>query len=177
MEPWGTCGLFMNIDKLITLLEKGCEIQSGCGRVGIITDDVVYKIPVNINGALQCKDELRKYFKERRNRKYLAKILDCSCGIITMERLWNTVVKRKGVVTPEIFDTINLYERIQIGEDKQGNLKLYDYADTRLYGDKYGSFRDYTRQDLIDYLKYINTNNIALSNLLLEDYLKEKRNG
>ena len=165
------------VSRIIALLEKGCEVQSGCGRCGVISEDVVHKIPVNINGVLQCKDEIRKYFKERNNRKYFAKILDCSCGIVTMERLQNTVVKRKGVETPKIFDTINLYERIQIGEDLQGNLKLYDYADTRLYGDKYGSFRDYTREDLIEYLKHLQSSGKTVTDLLLEDYLKEKRNG
>ena len=110
------------------------KIRIGTNRFVIILKNYVLKIPISFRGLL-ANDMEYNYSIER---DYVAKTSKRWYGL-KQERLFNTQTFIQGTTEEELPDCLKylykykLTNRIQIGRNKQGQWKFFDYEDIKYY--------------------------------------------
>lgn len=112
--------------------------QIGCGctrRVYAIDDSTVLKVAFNDSGKAQSLRE-NELYKQDEYKPYLAGIIayNENKGEITMERLYDCCYMRKDNKVVQEYFPSKLIEKtrsnvIQVGYDKKGKLKIFDYGE------------------------------------------------
>ena len=109
------------------------KITHGTNRIVILTKNFAYKFPIGLRGIKANKNE---YENSIRRKGFVARTEKHWYGL-KQERLYNLVVYRykaeKSELKPEHQHLYNLHleNRIQIGQDKSGCWKFYDYEEIK----------------------------------------------
>ena len=108
-------------------------VKHGTNRLVIIGKDFVYKIPFRIRGIRANRIE---YINSLKRAGYVA-LTEKHWWGLKQERLFNTVCYKQGTTRKELAEEhkhlykLKLTNRIQIGQDKHGVWKFYDYEDVK----------------------------------------------
>lgn len=109
------------------------KITHGTNRIVILTKNYAYKLPIFLRGIRANKNEYENYIKRQ---PFVAKTEKHWYGL-KQERLYNLKVYKykaeKSELLPEHQHLYNLHleSRIQIGQDKHGAWKFYDYEEIK----------------------------------------------
>ena len=110
-------------------------IKHGTNRLVILTKHFAYKIPLGLRGIKANRNE---YENSMKRKGYVANTEKHWWGL-KQERLFNTVCYKQGTTENELANEhkhlfkLKLTNRIQIGQDKFGCWKFYDYEDVKYY--------------------------------------------
>ena len=112
------------------------KIKFGTNRIVFVTKNFVYKFPILFRGLCANKQEYSNYLTQ-------ADIVSCTeykiCGILKQERLYNLKTFPRNCTKKDIpaeFKHLWKYKlnnRFQVGQDKNGKWKFFDYEDVKFY--------------------------------------------
>lgn len=110
------------------------HIKVSSNRIVVIVKSFVIKIPIFIRGVLANYIEYQNYIK---HSDIVAKT-EFHYLYNKQERLYNTIefpLVEKNKVPEEIKHLVpyRIYNRIQVGQDKKGVWKFFDYEDTKFF--------------------------------------------
>ena len=113
------------------------RIKAGTNRLVFVFDDLVFKIPYRTRGLRANQQE----YENALNNQYVSKTY--KLGFINIqERLSDIVVlplDTKEENVPAEFKELwkhKLNNRFQVGKDKSGKYKFFDYEDVKFYESK-----------------------------------------
>lgn len=112
------------------------KIKKGTNRLAIILKTKVIKIPLGTIGLFQNRQEYINYSRSK-NKNLIADTKLYKNKIIVQERLFNTEIYPLTIKSCELPDyaiplfNIRLISRLQIGQDKNNNWKIFDYEDVK----------------------------------------------
>lgn len=129
----------------------------GCGcarRVYKLNDNSVIKVPYNEYGVRQAEEEYEVY-QVKKYQPYLAEIFDYnrSTGEITMELLEDCgfLLKQKAIqdnIFPSYILNLIDSEVLQVGIDRSGNIKIFDYASGHVPSEMAKSYSTEMKEEL-----------------------------
>ena len=111
------------------------QIRKGTNRIVLVFKNHVIKIGIGRRGYLANYIEWVNYL----NNKEIVAETKFKCGILKQERLFNIQRFLYDATIDEIPQEIKhlykycLHSRMQVGQDKNGKWKYYDYEDTKYY--------------------------------------------
>ena len=111
------------------------KITHGTCRLVILTKNYAYKLPIGLRGIKANRSEYKNFL----NCQHLVAKTEKRWWGLKQERLYNTVCYKQGTTKQELAEEhqelydFKLTNRIQIGQDKFGVWKFFDYEDVKFY--------------------------------------------
>ncbi len=112
------------------------KIKFGTNRIVFITKNFVYKFPILFRGLCANKQEYSNYLN---HTNIVSHTEYKTCGILKQERLYNLKIFPYNCTEKDIPNEFKilwkykLNNRFQIGQDKDGKWKFFDYEDVKFY--------------------------------------------
>ena len=112
------------------------KIKFGTNRIVFVTKNFVYKFPILFRGLCANKQEYSNYLTQADIVSYTEYKI---CGILKQERLCNLKIFPYNYIEKDIPDEFKhlwkykLNNRFQVGQDKNGKWKFFDYEDVKFY--------------------------------------------
>lgn len=112
------------------------RIKKGSNRLVIILKNKVIKIPLSTLGLYANKNEYLNYIHSS-SQQYIAKTQLKKDFFVIQEKLNNCIIYPYGIQKEHLkqelwplFD-IAVHNRFQVGQDKDGNYKIFDYEEVK----------------------------------------------
>ena len=111
------------------------HFQKGSNRFVILLKNFAIKIPQHYNGIIANKIEYKNYLE---NKTICAETKKLGIFLV-QERLNNIQIFKRGATEDEIPNyALSLFQkkinnRLQIGQDSEGNWKIFDFEDVKWY--------------------------------------------